>query len=53
MKRTLLVLAAGMAVLVTEPRPGAAREWYPWCAQTADIRTIVDCSFMTFEQTAS
>ena len=50
MKQTLLVLAAAVAVLVAEPRPGAAREWYPWCAQTADVRAIVDCSFATFQQ---
>jgi hypothetical protein len=50
MKQTLLVLAAGMAVLAADARPSAAREWFPWCAQTADIRAIVDCSFTTFEQ---
>ena len=50
MKQTLLVLAAVMAVLVAEPRPSAAREWYPWCAQYADIRAITECNFVTFEQ---
>ena len=50
MKQTLLVLAAGMAVLIADSGPSVAREWYPWCAQTADIRALVDCSFMTFEQ---
>lgn len=50
MKQTMLILAAGMAVLVADSRPSAAREWYPWCAQTADVRAIVDCSFMTFQQ---
>jgi Protein of unknown function (DUF3551) len=50
MKRILFVLAGALVALVGDPRPGAAREWYPWCAQTADQRAIVDCSFTTFEQ---
>jgi hypothetical protein len=50
MKQTLLVLAAAMVALVADARPGAAREWYPWCAQYADVRAITECSFMTFEQ---
>jgi len=50
MKQTLFVLAAAVAALVADPRPSAAREWYPWCAQYADIRAITECSFVTFEQ---
>jgi hypothetical protein len=46
----LFVLAAAMVALVGDPRPSAAREWYPWCAQYADIRAITECNFMTFEQ---
>ena len=50
MKRMLLVVAAGVVALVADVRPGAAREWYPWCAQYADIRAITECSFTTFQQ---
>jgi len=50
MKQTPFVLAAAVAALVADPRPSAAREWYPWCAQYADIRAITECSFVTFEQ---
>ena len=50
MNRTLLVLAAGVAVLVADPRPGAAREWYPWCAQYADTRNLIECAYTSFEQ---
>ena len=50
MRRMLFVLTAGMVALLGDPRPSAAREWYPWCAQTADQRAIIDCSFTTFEQ---
>jgi Protein of unknown function (DUF3551) len=50
MKRILFVLAAGMAALVADPRPSAAREWYPWCAQYYDMRNITECAFTTYEQ---
>jgi hypothetical protein len=50
MNQRLFVLAAALAALVGDPRPSAARDWYPWCAQTADQRAIIDCSFTTFEQ---
>ena len=50
MRQTLLVLAAAVVAVVGDARPGAAREWFPWCMQTADQRSIIDCSFMTFEQ---
>ncbi len=50
MKRMLFLLATATVALVGDPRPSAAREWYPWCAQYADIRAITECNFMTFEQ---
>jgi hypothetical protein len=50
MKQTLFVLAAVMAAFFGDVRPGAAREWYPWCAQYYDIRAITECSFVTYEQ---
>jgi hypothetical protein len=50
MKRMLFLVATATVALVGDPRPSAAREWYPWCAQYADIRAITECSFVTFEQ---
>jgi hypothetical protein len=50
MKKMVFLLATAAVALVGDPRPSAAREWYPWCAQTADQRSIIDCSFTTFEQ---
>ncbi len=49
MKQTLVV-AAAMVALLADARPGAAREWYPWCAQYYDMRNITECTFNTFEQ---
>jgi len=50
MRQMLFVLATAVAALVGDPRPGAAREWFPWCAQYADTRNLVECAFVTFEQ---
>jgi hypothetical protein len=50
MKRMLFLLATAAVALVGDPRPSAAREWFPWCAQYADTRNLVECTFMTFEQ---
>jgi hypothetical protein len=50
MRRTLFLLAAATVALVGDPRPSAARDWYPWCAQYADVRAITECAFTTFEQ---
>jgi len=50
MKQALFVVAAAVTALVADVRPSAAREWYPWCAQYADIRAITECSFTSFEQ---
>jgi hypothetical protein len=50
MKQTLCVIAAAVAALLADARPGAAREWYPWCAQYYDVQANTECSFMTFAQ---
>ena len=50
MRMMLIALVALVAALVGDVRPSAAREWYPWCAQYADIRAITECSFTSFEQ---
>jgi hypothetical protein len=50
MKRMLLVVAVSVVALVAGVRPGAAREWHPWCAQYYDTRSITECTFATFEQ---
>ena len=50
MKQALFVLAAAAAALLGDPHPSAARDWYPWCAQYADTRGLVECAFVTFEQ---
>ena len=50
MKQMLFGLAAAVVALVGDPRPSAAREWYPWCAQYADMRAATECSFTSFEQ---
>jgi len=50
MRQMLFVVAAAAAVLVGDVRPSAAREWYPWCAQYYDMRSITECSFATFAQ---
>ena len=50
MKQILLVVAVAAVALVADVCPGAARDWYPWCAQYADMRAATECSFTTFEQ---
>jgi hypothetical protein len=50
MKQMLLVVAVATVALVADVRPGAARDWYPWCAQYADIRAITECAFTSFQQ---
>lgn len=49
MRMTLFALAM-VAALIGDTRPGAAREWYPWCAQYADRSGITECGFDTFQQ---
>jgi hypothetical protein len=48
--RLMLIALAVMAVVIGDTRPGAAREWYPWCAQYADRSSITECGFTSFEQ---
>ncbi len=50
MKQMLLIVAVGAVAVAADARPSAAREWYPWCAQYADIRAITECSFTSFAQ---
>jgi hypothetical protein len=50
MRKSLFALAAVAVVLVGDPRPSAARPWYPWCAQFADRSGITSCLFNTFDQ---
>ncbi len=50
MKQMLLVLVGAMVALVGDTRPSAAYEWYPWCAQYADTRDLIECAFTSFEQ---
>ena len=50
MRQVLFALAAAMVALFGEVSPSAAREWYPWCAQSADTRNITECAFTTFAQ---
>jgi hypothetical protein len=50
MGKMLFAVAAATMALVGDPRPSAAREWYPWCAQYADTRNLTECAFATFEQ---
>lgn len=46
----LATMAVALVGLLGDPRPGAARTWYPWCAQYADRSGITECSFDTFQQ---
>jgi hypothetical protein len=50
MKQALFVLTAAVVALVADPRPSAAGDWYPWCAQYYDTRSLTECSFTTFAQ---
>ncbi len=50
MRITLFALAALIVGLAGDPRPSAARPWYPWCAQYADRSGVTSCMFMSFDQ---
>jgi hypothetical protein len=54
MRKCLAALAAVTVALIVallgDPRPSAARAWYPWCAQYADRSGITSCLFSTFDQ---
>jgi len=50
MRLMLIALAGAIVALAGDVRPGAARQWYPWCAMYADRSGITACGFDTFEQ---
>jgi hypothetical protein len=53
MRKLLLGLVALVAMgvtLVGDPRPSAARPWYPWCARFADRSGVEECLYTSFQQ---
>jgi hypothetical protein len=50
MQTILFGLATLTVALMGDPRPSAARAWFPWCAQYADRSGVTSCAFSTFEQ---
>jgi hypothetical protein len=46
----LLALVAAGVTLTGDPRPSAARPWYPWCARFADRSGTEECLYASFQQ---
>jgi hypothetical protein len=49
MRIALLALVTLTVVSLADVRPGAARAWFPWCAQFADRSGITSCTFPTYQ----